>query len=186
MRIRKLVGKKCYLSPMTLEDAQRYTEFLNDLEVTNGLILSGANITVDGERSALETLSKGQDYSIIDLETDALIGSIGLDNIDRNNDTAELGIFIGDKNFWGKGYGGEAIALILDFGFRRLNLHSVMLHVYSFNEKAVKCYEKFGFKMAGKLRDAVRRGGKYYDRYIMDILADEFYRIHPEYDRNLL
>ncbi|WP_407400202.1 GNAT family N-acetyltransferase [Treponema sp.] len=187
MHIKKLKGNRIYLSPMTPEDALRYTEFLNDLEVTRGLVMSGANVTVDGERSWLSTQSSSnQDYSIIDLASEKLIGSVGLDSIDSLNATAELGIVIGDKDYWNKGYGAEAITLILDYGFRRLNLHSVFLHVYSFNERAVHCYERIGFKKAGVLRQQVQRGGKFYDRYIMDILADEFYEMHPEFDRTIL
>lgn len=182
MHIRKLTGKKCYLSPMTEQDAEEYTRFLNDLEVSRGLTLSGFNVTVDGERQAIAQISKGHDYSIIDIKTEKLIGTVGLDNIDSLNDTAELGIFIGDKDYWNKGYGTEAIKLILDFGFRRLNLHNIMLHVYSFNERAIHCYEKIGFKKAGCLRQSTRRGGKYYDRYLMDILPQEFYSLNTEFN----
>lgn len=186
MYTKKLVGKKCFISPMCSQDAAIYTQWLNDLEVTQNLVLSASCVTEDDERNVIEEISKNHDYSIIDLESEKLIGSIGLDRFDSINNTAELGIFIGDKNFWGKGYGTEAICLILDFGFRRLNLHSVFLHVYSFNPRAVKCYQKAGFKMAGCLRQAVCRGGKYYDRYLMDILADEFYEQNPDFDRNKL
>ncbi|MDO4505972.1 MAG: GNAT family protein [Spirochaetales bacterium] len=187
MHIKKIIGKRIYLSPMTGEDAEKYAAFLNDLEVSKGLLMSGAYLTVDGERKWLENPNPScQDYSIIDIEKEELIGSVGLDGIDLLNSTAELGVAIGNRDYWDKGYGAEAIGLILDYGFRRLNLHSVFLHVYSFNERAVHCYEKVGFKMAGVLRQQVQRGSKFYDRYIMDILADEFYEKHPEFDRNKL
>lgn len=187
MHIKKLVGKRIYLSPMTEDDAERYAEFFNDLQVTRGLTLSGANLTIGDERTWLSShVQANQDYSVIDMETDALIGSVGLDTIDLINSTAEIGIAIGDRNYWDKGYGAEAMCLLLDYGFRRLNLHSVFLHVYSFNERAVNCYKKVGFKMAGVLRGQVQRGGKFYDRYLMDILPDEFYGIHKEFDRNEL
>ncbi len=187
MHVKKLIGKRIFLSPMTPEDAVRYAEFFNDLEVTRGLTLSASYMTVEDERSWLSShANSNQDYSIIDAGTNELIGSVGLDGIDMLNSTAEMGIVIGDKNYWDKGYGAEAMELLLDFGFRRLNLHSVFLHVYSFNERAVRCYEKVGFKMAGTLRSQVQRGGKFYDRHIMDILADEFYDAHPDFDRDAL
>lgn len=186
MRIKKLAGKKCYLSPMKTEDAFRYAEFLNDDAVTEGLYLSAMTVTPENEKAFIEKASSEYDFSVIDNETDQLIGSVGLDNIDRINDTAEFGIFIGNRNFWNKGYGTEAASLILEYGFRRLNLHSVFLNVFSFNKKAIRCYEKVGFRMIGCRRGAVRRGGKYYDRFMMDILADDFYDLHPEFDRKRL
>ena len=63
---------------------------------------------------------------------------------------AELGIFVGEKEYWGKGYGTEATELLLDFAFNILNLNSIMLIVNSFNERAIKSYEKCGFKLIGK------------------------------------
>lgn len=187
MHYKKLTGKKCFLSPMTSDDTERYTSFFNDLEVTRGLTLSAANMTEDAERSWLSSpVSSNQDYSIVDIATDKVIGGVGLDSIDMLNRYAELGICIGDKDYWGKGYGTEAIKLILDYGFRRLNLHSVYLHVYSFNERAVHCYENVGFKMAGKLRAQCCRGENFYDRYVMDILSEEFYKKYPEFSKDNL
>ncbi len=187
MRIKKIIGEKVYLSPFNPDDMETYAQFLNDLDVTQYLSLSASYITPESERQYLESPSSNtsiQDYSVIDKLTDRLIGSAGLDRIDSLNRSAEFGIFIGDKEYWGRGYGCEAACLVLDYGFRRLNLHTVMLHVYSFNPRAIKCYKKIGFKLAGTLRESVCRGGKYYDRYIMDMTADEFYFAHPEFDRS--
>ena len=88
------------------------------------------------------------------------MGNCGFIDIDHLNQTAEVGIFIGDKNHWNKGYGTEAITLLLDYGFKSLNLHNIIIRVYSFNERARKCYEKTGFKIIGKRREALQRGNK--------------------------
>ena len=93
------------------------------------------------------------------------------DSINRN---AVLGIFIGDKEYRSKGYGKEAIELILDFGFNYLNLHEIKLDVMAFNERAQKCYKKCGFKEYGRRRESVYLNGKYYDVISMDILRREF------------
>jgi len=182
MYFKKLVGKKCYLSPMDLNDAEKYTEWLNDLEVSTGLghVYEGA-INADGEREILEKISKEHNYSIIDIETDELIGSCGFSVIDNLNQAAENGIFIGNKKFWDKGYGAEAMALLMDYGFKALNLHNIMLRVFSFNERALRCYKKIGFKTIGKRREALKRGDKIYDIIYMDILFSEFYEKNPEY-----
>ncbi len=171
---KKLSGKKCYLSPINQDDYEQYTEWLNDLEVTKYLSLSSVNITIESERNALETLSKEHNYAIIDLTSNKLIGNVGLMDINNINKTAEIGIFIGDKEFQNQGYGTEAIKLLLDYSFNLLNLNNILLKVYSFNHRALRCYEKCGFKIIGKRRKAQYFAGKYHDIIFMDILSDEF------------
>jgi RimJ/RimL family protein N-acetyltransferase len=171
---KKLVGKKCYLSPIDLNDAEKYTEWLNDLEVITNLgPLYGGIINVEGEKEILKDLSQKHNYAIIDIETNELIGNCGYLEIDNLNQIAEVGIFIGNKEFWNKGYGTEALMLLIDYGFKALNLHNILLKVFSFNERAIKCYEKAGFKIIGKRREALNRGGKKFDAIFMDILYDE-------------
>jgi RimJ/RimL family protein N-acetyltransferase len=176
MYFKKLIGKKCYLSPIDLGDAEKYTEWLNDLEVTEGLghVYEGI-FNVDGEKDILKELSQKHNYSIIDIQTNELIGSCGFLEIDNLNQTAEIGIFIGNKIFWKKGYGTEAMVLLMDYGFKALNLHNILLRVFSFNEGAIKCYEKIGFKLIGKRREALKRGNKTFEIIYMDILYNEFY-----------
>jgi RimJ/RimL family protein N-acetyltransferase len=177
MYYKKLVGKKCYLSPIDLNDAEKYTEWLNDLEVIANLgpLYSGI-INVEGEKEVLKDLSQKHNYSIVDIETNELIGNCGFLEIDNVNQIAEIGIFIGNKSFWNKGYGTEAMTLLVDYGFKALNLYNILLRVCSFNERAIKCYEKTGFKIIGKRREALRRGDKKFDAIFMDILPDEFYK----------
>jgi RimJ/RimL family protein N-acetyltransferase len=94
--------------------------------------------------------------------------------VDSVNRHAMLGIFIGEEAYRGRGYGPEAIRLLLDYGFNLLNLNSVMLGVMSFNQRAVRCYEKVGFREIGRRREARIIGGQRFDGILMDILADEF------------
>jgi RimJ/RimL family protein N-acetyltransferase len=171
-----MVGKKCYLSPIDVNDVEKFTEWLNDLEVTEYLLLYPQIISLSNEKEFLEKLSKEHNYSIIDIETNELIGNCGLVGINHLNQTCECGIFIGNKNFWNKGYGTEALTLLLDYGFKALNLHNIFLSVYSFNERAIKCYEKIGFKIIGKRREAILRGKERHDMIFMDILYNEFYK----------
>jgi RimJ/RimL family protein N-acetyltransferase len=177
MYFRKLVGEKCYLSPIDANDAEKFTAWLNDLEVTVNLQLYQSSINAENERSFLNNLAKEHNYSIIDKKTDELIGNCGFSDIDNLNQTAEAGIFIGDKGHWGKGYGTEALSLLADYGFKALNLHNIMLRVYSFNKRAIACYEKVGFKKIGVRREALRRNLEVYDIVFMDMLADDFYKV---------
>jgi RimJ/RimL family protein N-acetyltransferase len=129
----------------------------------------------------LEKLSAEHNYSIIDGETDALIGNCGFIDIDHLNQTAEAGIFIGNKNYWNKGYGTEALSLLLDYGFKALNLHNVLIRVYDFNTRAQKCYEKAGFKRIGARREALYRNLEKHDVIFMDIVPSDFYgKTSPE------
>jgi RimJ/RimL family protein N-acetyltransferase len=176
MYFRKMTGNKCYLSPIDVNDAEKYTEWLNDLEVTENLSFYSRVISVENEKRFLENnLSKDHHYAIVNKNNDELIGICSFINIDYLNQTAEIGIFIGNKSCWDKGYGSEALTLLLDYGFKALNLHNIGLAVYQFNKRAVSSYEKVGFKTTGRRREALKRGKETYDIIYMDILCHEFY-----------
>ncbi len=172
-----LAGVKCYLSPCRLEDAERWAEWFNDLEVTIPLGDEAyAPTSLEGEQEAIRDILKSNShvFSIIDLETEQAIGRCMLFNVDAVNRTAMLGIVIGEKSRWDQGYGQEAVSLLLDYGFNLLNLNNVMLGTFSFNERAIRCYEKVGFRQIGRRREARIIVGEKYDLILMDILADEF------------
>ncbi|WP_027339748.1 GNAT family N-acetyltransferase [Halonatronum saccharophilum] len=172
---KKIVGERVYLSPMNPNDVEKYTKWINDLEVSINLGNPAQIYSLGKEKELLEELSKeGNNLAIVDLERDELIGNCGLMNINQINRTAELGIFIGDKGYWSKGFGREAINLLLDYGFNLLNLNNILLKVYSFNKRAIKCYKRCGFKEIGRRREAYILGNKRYDFIYMDILASEF------------
>lgn len=132
-------------------------------------------MSLQGEKEYLErNEDKDVAFAIVENNTNKLIGSIGLHKLDYINRTATLGIFIGDKDYRSKGYGAEAIRLISDFGFNYLNLNNIKLDLMEFNERALKCYKKCGFKEYGRRRKCKFINGKYYDSISMDILAEEF------------
>ena len=172
---KKMVGERVYLSPIDPDDAEVYAKWINDLEVSIYLTSAPNVYSLSKEKEILEQISKeGYNFAIIDSEKVKVIGNCGLMNVDNVNRKAELGIFIGEKDYWGKGYGTEAIELLLDFSFNILNLNSIMLIVRAFNKRAIRCYEKCGFKLIGKRREAAIIGPQKYDEYYMDILAGEF------------
>ena len=103
-----------------------------------------------------------------------MIGGCGLINPDHLNRTAEAGIFIGEKSCWNKGYGEEAMRLLLDYAFNILDFNNIMLNVYAYNTRAIRCYRKIGFREIGRRRRARRIQGRSYDILFMDILAQEF------------
>jgi len=175
MYIRKLVGKRIYLSPINPDDYEKFALWINDNEIGIFTGRLARPISFDGERDALHSMSLNSHvFAIVDGENDEAIGVVSF--LDRNilHRNAELGIFIGDKDYLSKGYGSEAVMLLLDYGFNVLNLNSIMLKVLSFNTRAIKSYEKCGFKEFGRRRQAMILGDRKFDSIYMDILAEDF------------
>lgn len=177
---KKLLGERIYLSPKSVSDEtiKKYTEWMNDFNVTDYTGKSSDITTFASEKDWLENVAKGNDkkrcFDIVTLDNDIVIGTVGLENINFISRSAELGIFIGDEKYRNNGFGKEAINLILEYGFKYLNLHSIYLSLLAINERAHKCYLKCGFKDIGYKREAIFLNGKYYDRLYMDILENEF------------
>jgi len=173
---KKLVGEKVYLSPISLNDLQTYTTWVNDDEVGQYVGLDSRIISETNEREILEHMAKGGNhFAIIDIETDKIIGGCGYENINELHRTASLGLFIGEKNYWSKGYGTDVMRLLLKFGFEIRNYHNISLYAHSFNPRAIACYEKVGFKRQGVKREVITRGNKKYYSIYMDILAAEYF-----------
>ncbi|MEK3904772.1 GNAT family N-acetyltransferase [Paenibacillus sp. FSL R7-0179] len=174
---KKLTGKKCYLSTVATDDAEAWTRWFNDLEVTAPLGNEAYLLTsLDKEREGIEHVLKSGThmFSIVDLESDMAIGRCLLFDVNLVDRNAMAGIFIGDKAFWGKGFGSDAMRLLVDYGFNLLNLNNIMLGTFAFNQRAIQCYKKVGFKEIGRRRQARIIGGVKYDAILMDMLAEEF------------
>ena len=175
----KLVGDRIYLSPRSLsdEEVEKFTEWMNDFQVTDYTGRSSEITTYIEEKEWLENSAKdtnNRNFNIVELNKNKLIGTIGLIKINWIKRSAILGIFIGDKDSRNNGYGTEAINMLLEYGFKYLNLHSIRLDLISINERAHKCYLKCGFKDTGYSREEMFLNGKYYDTLHMDILETEF------------
>jgi RimJ/RimL family protein N-acetyltransferase len=113
-------------------------------------------------------------FVICQLEDDRPIGTIGLEEIDRANGSAGVGIMIGEKTLWGRGLGTDAMNAIVDFAFGELRLERVWLHVYAYNDRGRRSYEKAGFRIEGRLRHAVYHRGRHHDADVMAILREEW------------
>jgi RimJ/RimL family protein N-acetyltransferase len=168
---KKLVGEHVYISPMNIADAETYAKWLNNSSITQYLSIHNSLVTCEGEREYLEACGKQEfQMCIVKCENDELIGNIGLNGVDYKNGTAELGIFIGEENNLGKGYGTEAINLLTNYAFNELRLHTIYLIVYDINERAMKAYNKCGFVECGRRHEAVYRHGKYIDLVYMELI----------------
>jgi len=172
---KKIVGEEVYLSPINADDAEKYCEWINDIDVAKYLDTIVRNINEEVETEFLKKAQKsGETFAIIKKDADRVVGICGLHNVNHLHRRADLGIFIGEKNYWNRGHGTEAVKLLLDFGFNILNLHNIRLSVIDYNKRAIKAYEKAGFKVIGARRESHLIAGNAYSLIYMDILASEF------------
>lgn len=171
--IRKIEGERLYLSPMFLDDVELYTKWVNDFEVTRYLGLASKSFSLENERKALEHLAtEGYNFAVVLKDEDRLIGNASIMDIQHLHQRAEIGLFIGEANDRGKGYGQEIIKLLLDYGFRYLNLNNIMLKVFSGNKTAINTYLKCGFREIGRRTRCYFVENKWHDEIFMEILKE--------------
>lgn len=159
-------GKGIYL-----DDLEQYTRWMNDFEVTRYLGQASKCISQEGEKKILENLvCDGHNYAVVLKEEDRLIGNASIFDIQHIHQRAEIGLFIGEAKDRGKGYGQEVVKLLVDYGFRYLNLNNIMLKVFSGNIAAINTYRKCGFKEIGRRTRCYFVENKWHDEIFMEIL----------------
>lgn len=118
-------------------------------------------------------------FSIHTLAEDKLIGEIGLDVVTWPGRDAFVGLGIGETEYWSKGYGTDVMNVLLRFAFTEINLKRVTLSVFAYNPRAIRSYEKVGFRHEGRKRQALNREGKRWDELYMGILREEWLELNP-------
>lgn len=113
-------------------------------------------------------------FMIYTLADNRLIGEIGLDGVLFQHGDTFVGLGLGERADWGKGYGTDAMRVILRYAFQELNLHRVTLDVFEYNPRAIRSYEKAGFKIEGRARQFLHREGRHWDLILMGILREEW------------
>lgn len=173
-----LKGKRIYLRPMRFSDInQRYLSWLNDTEVARYVDAGLFPVTkrdLDEYYRNIKLSKTDIIFAIVDKKHDLHIGNIKLSGINWIHRFADLGILIGDKKYWGKGYGEESCRLVLEYAFKRLNLNKVFLGCHSNNTAALKAYKKAGFRVEGRLRKMLNVDGRYVDKVLMAVLQSQF------------
>lgn len=164
MTDKNIYGNLVCLKPLSEKDQERIDQWNQDIEVTKYREVYKLD---DKKLSSFN-------FGIYDQKSQKLIGDIGVSSIDSKNKSAEIGMAIGDKNYWSKGYGTDLVKTILNFCFKKLDLNKVYLDVWEENKIAIGCYLKCGFKKDGVLREHVFKDGKYHDKWIMSILKKEW------------
>ena len=176
MYYKKYEGENLYLSPMNVDDYQTYTKWLNDETLTRGLGNFSFNITELSEKEWIENVCKKGEhhYSIIRKADNELIGTYGLELKSEISRRFHVGGFIGEADERGKGYGTEALKLIIKYAFEVLNAETLYSGIYSFNEASVKSAEKAGCKVAGRYRNAYFYNGEYHDQICVEITREDY------------
>ncbi|KJD43463.1 GNAT family N-acetyltransferase [Paenibacillus terrae] len=168
-------GDRIKLSAVREEDAETMfkwgedAEYLRNVDTDLALPYTLKQMESEGSPSSNEVY-----FRLRTLEDDVLIGFVAIHGIEWNNRIGQLAIGIGNTDYRGKGYGAEAVRLILRYAFYELNLNRVGLDVIEYNEQAIRTYEKAGFQHEGRVRSAVLRDGNSYDRIMMGMLYSEW------------
>jgi RimJ/RimL family protein N-acetyltransferase len=171
-------GKSVRLRPIERDDLPRFVAWFGDPEVRRHLGIYLPFSLAQEERwfeNMLEQTAR-QEIVVMCIETldGTAIGNIGLHAINWKDRSAGMGISIGEKAYWNQGYGTDAVCTLLGLALGEMNLHRVSLRVDADNPRAVRCYEKAGFRLDGTLRDNVFREGHYIDQHVMSILQPEY------------
>ena len=174
-----IYGERVRLRAAEREDIKTFHRWVNDPEVTQELALYLPMSMVDeetwfngmtqrdpNEKSLVIEVREGMDWR--------MIGNSGVFGIEWVNRCGELGILIGEKTEWNKGYGTEVMTMLQQHCFKTLNLNRIFLRVYAENRRAIRAYEKAGFVAEGRMREAVYKNGKYDDVILMSVLRSEW------------
>lgn len=173
-----LYGERVRLRAIERADLPTFVRWFNDPDVRQYLLMFEPMSLAMEERWFDNRLNREDDYLFgIEAQVDEAwihIGNTGLHRVDWKNRLTTFGIALGEKAYWGRGYGTAATRTILQFAFGELNLHRVELDVYDFNPRGIRCYEKAGFRHEGVRREAIFRNGQYHDVLTMAALQHEF------------
>ena len=166
----EIKGKKIVLNIMGKKHISRCIKWLADPEVNKYLTNNIKNVTRQQELEWLDFINSSQSdmvFAISDKKSGAYIGNCGLHKIDIYKKNCEFGIFIGEKKYWSKGYGTDAVRTVQGFAEAELELDTVRLTVYEYNHRAINVYKQCGFCTVGILEKHHFYNDVYWDAYIM-------------------
>ena len=176
-----LSGIKVNLRPGSENDFYLLYKWYNDKELNKLAGWNNSKVTIDKLRY---NMSRSFGYDPMNLMIDSKggtpIGTIQLYDFNEQDKSCKLGIRIGDKDYWSKGYGEDAVKTLLEYAFMKIDMYRVTLKVYEYNERAVRCYLKCGFQNEGRTRQSANIDGKFYDEIIMGALKSDYIKLVKE------
>lgn len=175
-----LIGDRLYLRPVKKEDMTLFQKWCWDPEIRKliGEVTPLTELELERYYEKLCNDNSRVWFSIVLKDKDRVIGETGLLRMFHPWRNTDLSIIIGEKDCWSKGYGREAILLLLDYAFGFMNFHRVSIGVVGFNKHALDFYEQIGFKREGIQRDGYFYNHKYHDFVMMSILENEFRQLY--------
>ncbi len=175
-----LKGKLVRLSAIDPEEFAKATaRWRRDSEydrllAADAAMLGSAQTIQRAVEKELETESDESSFAIRAIADDKLLGGVHLEALNWSSRDSFVGIYIGEREDWGKGFGTEAMSLLLRYAFLEVNLRRVSLSVFEYNPRAIRSYEKVGFRHEGRQRQFLNRDGRRWDMLFMGILRDEW------------
>lgn len=170
-----IAGERIYLSTFHAEDVPTLARWYSQLEVTAFIGMQGTAFVREQEQQWYENYVKQnpaeRHFAIVDAATHQLLGNVSLMDIRQIHQRAELGIVIGEKAYWSKGFGREAIRLMCQYGVAFLNLHTIYLWYVSYNLRGRRSYEAAGFVETGRIPESRLFNGVRYDDVLMTVHA---------------
>ena len=173
-----LRGERVWLRASTRVDFTTDVDAISDAETGHFLGIKMPISSEGAEQYAQQILSQqGKTvwaFAVCPLGEERRIGTVNLRNVDRENGSAELAIVISDKSLQGQGLGTDALNCLVDFGFGELRLERIYLHVFDYNARAMRSYEKAGFQTDAVLRRHRFHRGDHHDVHLMSILRGDW------------
>jgi RimJ/RimL family protein N-acetyltransferase len=174
-----ITGERVRLRAISNDDLPAFTGWLNDPQVRRNVAIYYPLSQELEEKWYRDILTHRVEEQPLAIEINekgnwVLVGDISFIDFNPHHGSSEVGIFVGEKSYWDKGFGTEAMRLMVAYGFMNLNLNRIYLRVLETNPRGVRCYEKAGFKHEGRLREAHFLDGHYIDVLMMSILKNEW------------
>jgi len=170
-----ITGKNIYLREIKLSDVNKnYRRWINDIEVNRCLESRFNKWSIKKLENYVKKIRKDPNnvfLAIITKDENSHIGNIKIGPIDWNHKFADVGIIIGEKAFWGKGFATEAIKLVTDFAFKKLNLHKLNAGAYANNIGSIKAFKKAGFSVEGLRKKQYFYNGSYIDDVLLGVFC---------------
>ncbi len=174
-----IYGKRIRLRAIERTDLPTFVRWLNDPEVIDNLYLYTPMSLGQEENWYTRILAQPVDEQplVIEVKEESdytMIGTLAFVEIKWHDHSAEVGISIGEKSYWNKGYGTEAMKTLIRYGFDKVGLNRIWLRVYESNPRGIQAYKKAGFIHEGTMRQARWKDGKFIDMHVMSVLRSEW------------
>lgn len=171
-----LIGQRVVLRPPNETDIPLFIKWFNNPNVRRFITISFP-VFFEDEKEWIEKIRKGKEENcvfVIEMKSGKPIGTMGIHGINWIDRTATTGAVIGEKTYWGKGYGSEAKMLVLEYAFNTLNLRKITSRVIAFNKRSLAYSLKCGYKVEGRKKAQFFRHGRYWDEILMAIFAKDW------------